>query len=350
MHAEILCLSLLLFFSVFYAWAFKALPGERWQFFAVLPLSKQKDGSWKGLNFTYYGVFTALAGLVSIATFLMLTFSVGVDLVYTLIMTAITLAVCLPAARIVTILVEKKNHGFTIGGASFVGIILMPLILLGLDQFAQHYFDTALPAMPIMAAMIIAYILGEGVGRLACISFGCCHGKPVDQVKPPLQHIMHKCADVYEGETKKIAYASNLCKVPVVPIQSITTTLYTIVGIIGIYLFFKGLYATAFLLCLIFSQAWRILSELLRADFRGFNKITAYQWMAIIGCVYGVILFFWMPSHADLTPSVIQGLNGLWDMKVFIALQIFTLVMFLFSGTSTVSESNINIRIDLSKV
>ena len=33
----------------------------------------------------------------------------------------------------------------------------------------------------VLAALAIGYILGEGLGRLACLSFGCCYGKPLDQ-------------------------------------------------------------------------------------------------------------------------------------------------------------------------
>lgn len=350
MNAEIFCLALVAFFTVLYGWAFRTLPREHWQFFAILPLKKNEDGTWKGVNMTFYGVFTAIAGVLAISLFLLLTFSVGIQLSYVLLLTGVALAICLPAARIVNYLVEKKSHGFTVGGASFVGIIVLPLMLLALDQLAQMYFSTQLPVMPILAAMVIAYIIGEGVGRLACLSFGCCHGKPVSELKAITRRVFSRWSDVYEGEMKKISYCSKLHNTPVVPIQSITTTLYTIVGIAGIYLFLNGLYASAFLLCLLFSQIWRVVSEFYRADFRGFNKVTAYQWMAMIACLYGVALFVLMPSHQGVIPELSLGFTGLFDIKVFIALQVFGLIMFFFSGTSTVTQSKINFSIDLNRI
>ena len=58
---------------------------------------------------------------------------------------------------------------FTVGGASFVGIILAPLIV----WMFNVTLDKSIPIVPFLAAVSIAYALGEGVGRLACISFGC---------------------------------------------------------------------------------------------------------------------------------------------------------------------------------
>ena len=37
------------------SWAFKRLPDERWQFLASVPILKDANGHWRGLNFTYYG-------------------------------------------------------------------------------------------------------------------------------------------------------------------------------------------------------------------------------------------------------------------------------------------------------
>ncbi|MCB2183014.1 MAG: hypothetical protein KQH63_13350 [Desulfobulbaceae bacterium] len=57
--------------------------------------------------------------------------------------------------------------------------------------------------MPVMAALATGYILGEGVGRLACISFGCCYGKPLDEVGILVRKILAPIACSYQGDTKK---------------------------------------------------------------------------------------------------------------------------------------------------
>jgi prolipoprotein diacylglyceryltransferase len=93
-----------------------------------------------------------------------------------------------------------------------------------------------LPLMPVMAALATAYALGEGVGRLACISFGCCYGKPMDQVHPLLRRLFARHAFVFTGPTKKIAYADGLDGREIFPIQAVTATLYCAAALAGAYL------------------------------------------------------------------------------------------------------------------
>src|SRR5258707_15745553 len=42
-------------------WGFYTLTNERWQIIAAVPVMKDSDGNWRGLNLTYYGFFTATA-------------------------------------------------------------------------------------------------------------------------------------------------------------------------------------------------------------------------------------------------------------------------------------------------
>ena len=37
------------------AWGIRALPAERWQMIAAVPLAKNGNGEWQGLNLTFYG-------------------------------------------------------------------------------------------------------------------------------------------------------------------------------------------------------------------------------------------------------------------------------------------------------
>jgi hypothetical protein len=55
-------LSLAVVFSVVFVWAFRHLPRERWQFIAAVPLKKNGDGTWHGVNLTYYGFFNMRPG------------------------------------------------------------------------------------------------------------------------------------------------------------------------------------------------------------------------------------------------------------------------------------------------
>lgn len=58
-----------------------------------------------------------------------------------------------------------------------------------------------LTMIPIMAAMAVAYTLGEGLGRLGCISFGCCYGKAIDTCHPLVRRIFSKTPFIFKGAT-----------------------------------------------------------------------------------------------------------------------------------------------------
>ena len=341
-NGDLFVLGLGLAFALCYRVLFRALPGERWQFVASLPLAKNRDGSWRGLNLTFYGLFTGLAGGIGVATFLLLTGASGVSLTVALALTAGVLAICLPAAKIIATVVEKNRHGFTVGGASFVGILLAPLLLWGADGLSRHYWDTALPTLPLLAAMAIAYVLGEGVGRLACISFGCCYGKPLDRAPAWARRCFAGLHHVFLGKTKKIAFAGDMEAVRVVPIQALTCVLHTLLALGCMSLFFHGQYAVAFALALVGSQLWRVYSEYLRADFRGgHHHFTTYQTLALLAAGYGVLISALLPASGWAPPSLAAGLETLWQPGVILALQLVTVGMFFFSGTSTITTGEL---------
>ena len=139
-----------------------------------------------------------------------------------------------------------------------------------------------------MAALAAAYALGEGIGRLACISFGCCYGKPMDEVHPLLRRLFAGRAFVFTGATKKIAYADGLQGREIFPVQAVTATIYCAAALIGVYLFLKGYFRAAFLVPLLATQLWRFVSEFARADYRGRGRISAYQKMALAAAAYGL--------------------------------------------------------------
>ena len=322
-------------------WGFKNLPGERWQMLAVVPLKKEGDDSWQGSNLTYYGFFIATSQLIALTLLLILLGAMGLSLPGTLLAILLILACCIPAARLIAILVEKKRHTFTIGGASFVGILLAPWAIQ-LSSSLLHLKEAQLPVMPVLAAMAIAYTLGEGLGRLGCISYGCCYGKQLKECNRMLQWLFGRINFIFYGATKKVAYEAQLAGEKLIPIQAITCVLYTLGALIGSYLFLIGMFTAALIFTIALTQLWRILSETLRADFRGFGNISMYQKMGMMSVLYilGVVFFVHAAPYAN--PEIIDGIGVLWDPAIILGLQFLWLVFFITFGRSTVTTSTIS--------
>jgi hypothetical protein len=112
-----------------FRWAFQALPDERWQIIGCLPYQRLTDGRWQGWNLTWYGFFNAVAVVFAVCMFLILTGSLSTPLIAGLSLLTLLLAICLPAAKMIAFLIEKKQNTFTVGGASFIGIIAAPWII-----------------------------------------------------------------------------------------------------------------------------------------------------------------------------------------------------------------------------
>ena len=120
----------------------------------------------------------------------------------------------------------------TVGGASFVGIIAAPWIVWLLNETLGQVLHYRVDLICALAALSISYALGEGLGRLACISFGCCYGKPLSESHPLLRRVLDERSFIFRGKTKKIAYAGHMDGVKVVPIQAITAILYVGAGLL----------------------------------------------------------------------------------------------------------------------
>ena len=223
MENEIFVVTLALLFVCLLWWGFKVLPDERWQIMATVPVRKIDSERWDGVNLTYYGVFSANAYLVSVAMMLVLFGAIKVDIKAAFALVLIMMAFCLPMARIIAMIVEKKAHTRTVGGAVFAGTLVAPLAISIVNRIMGP--SISIPIMPAMAALAISYSYGEGMGRLACISFGCCYGKQLSQCAPFLQTLFGKRNFIFSGKTKKIAYESGLDGEHVVPVQAVTSVL-----------------------------------------------------------------------------------------------------------------------------
>lgn len=327
-------------------WAgIRILPDERWQFVATIPIHKNSDGSWKGINLTYYGAITACSYVISVTIFYLLTTSQQLSIKAIIFITVILLAICMPAAKFIALVVEKKKHTFSVGGASFAGIIAAPWIVLGYNAVAGLWHEAQVPPLAILAAISIAYAFGEGFGRLACISFGCCYGKPLAQAPGWLQKICRNQGLVFIGKTKKVSYAHALDGQPLVPVQVMTAYLYTTVGLVGFYLFLKGFTGTALMLTLTTTQLWRILSEFLRADHRGGGRISAYQVMSLVSIIYVAVIIYFLPAMLFKQTEIIGALKHLWSPGFIISLQLLWLGAFLYSGRSQVTSAKVSLMV-----
>ncbi len=332
-------------FGAFAIWAFKHLPQEKWQILASVPILKDPNGRWHGLNFTYYGLFTANALVLSAAMLIILLGAVKMPTMVILTMMTVLLLITLPAAKWVARLVEGKNHTFTVAGALFVGMFCAPLVLSifnGISKRAQLHEISTITAL---SALIIVFAIGEGLGRVACISFGCCYGRPLVDIHPVLRRVFQKWNFVFSGEMKKISYASKLNGREVVPVQAITSVLYLATGLVSALLFLQGKFSLSFFLSVIVTQGWRCLSETLRADNRGDGKISAYQWMGLIAMGYSILLLAVLPSTSSGDPRLELGLDALWRPEVVLFLQSVWAVVFLFFGRSMVTGAEISFHL-----
>lgn len=336
---------------LYFSWGFRTLPGEKWQILAVLPSGKSGSREWRGRNLTWYGLLTANAYLVALAVFLTLMGAVGVPARGALLLAAALLGCCVPASRLVARLVEKKAHTFTVGGAVFVGILIAPPLVTLLNRLAGTSWGFSIPAMAACAALAIAYSFGEGLGRLACISFGCCYGKPLSACSGRVRRLFGGRGFVFTGETKKIAYAGGLEATEVIPVQAVTSVLYTLCGLAASALFLAGRFHAAFLSAIITTQLWRSLSETLRADYRGGGKVSAYQIMGIVAVLYSLLVVAALfPAEPVAAPQLALGLANIWSLPQILFLQGVWLTIFLHTGLSTVTGSSLSFHVHRDRV
>jgi hypothetical protein len=347
---EIFIIILFLALMLIFRWAFQTLPNERWQIICCLPYRQLTDGRWQGWNLTWYGFLNAVAVVFAVYMFLILIGSLSTPLIASLSLLTLLLAICLPAAKMMAFLIEKKQNTFTVGGASFIGIIAAPWIILLTNVTAGKWLGFYITPINALAAMSIAYTLGEGIGRLACISFGCCYGKPLAECSPLINKIFQRHNFIFSGKTKKIAYAHKLDGQRVIPIQALTAVIYSLTGLAGCYLFLKGFTTAAFVLTLIVTQLWRAFSEFLRADYRGKGKISGYQIMASIACLYGLLMAYMFNDTYTVTPDLVLGLANIWNPAVLIFLLALWIATFFYMGKSRVTNSLIEIHVLRGKI
>jgi prolipoprotein diacylglyceryltransferase len=328
-------------------WSFRNLPQERWQFAAILPSpDRQQAGhGWVGTNITFYGVISALAYAAASAMFIFLCGSVEQPVWATLVFIVALLAACIPASKLIANWVEGGNVNFTVGGAVFAGALLLPVAVYLARLVAQALGAVHFNATALLAAAGLAYVLGEAIGRLGCLSFGCCYGRPISEVGPMERALYGSTATTYRGQLKKISYASNMENTPVVPVQSIASVVLFALFLVGLWLFWQQRFVACALLSVWGSQLWRLYSETLRADYRGGGKISTYQWMAIATCIIATFSITASTGDASTQPRFALGWSTVSQLEVFIAVQALALGIVWFMGRSQVTGALVNLRL-----
>jgi hypothetical protein len=342
---ETFVLALGVFLAGLALWAFKRLPCEDWQILASIPILKNSGDRWHGLNLTYYGLLTANALVFGVAILIILLGALHVPATLSLALIAAVLLICLPAARAMARLVEGKSFNFTVAGAFFVGIFAAPAMLKLFNSISTSNSSQSIPLLPALAAIMVAYAFGEGLGRLACISFGCCYGKSLAEVRPIVRKIFGSWHFVFSGKMKKISYASNMDGKQVVPIQAITAVFYITTGLLSTLLFLRGDYALSLIIATAVTQGWRAVSETLRADYRGEGNITAYQAMAVAAISWTASVAYTADSYRSVTPDLYTGLETIWHPAVLLSLQALWAIVFLFFGKSMVTGAEISFHL-----
>lgn len=261
------------------------LAGESWQVALCIPVGQKQQGRWQALVLTWYGVISACAYTAATMVLFFLLTAAGASLTSLMAVSALVLGVCMPASRVVAGIVEGMRTTLTVGGAVFVALFVAPVAA----WIAQRFWGGA-PWAVTLAAMGVAYALGEGVGRLACCSFGCCYGRPVKDIPQPWQRLFVPFAISFAGAIKKAAYASSLEGVPLVPVQGMSAVILTLAAWGGVEALAAGRPDVALVVAAAFPQIWRVVSEVWRADFRGFGRVSAYQRMALAGAVWTLVL------------------------------------------------------------
>src|SRR5262249_57293731 len=132
-----------------------------------------------------------------------------------------------------------------------------------------------------------------------------------------LRRVFESINFTFVGATRKAVYEGGLEGARVVPIQAITSCVLTLIALIGADLFLNGRHIAALISVATATQAWRFVSETLRADVRGdAKKITAYQAMALVMIVYVIGVGVFSSGYAAAPADNTTGLPALLDSAV----------------------------------
>src|SRR5271165_3803902 len=135
---------------VLLSWGVRTLPAERWQMLAAVPVAKATDGSWRGVNLTFYGFFSATGSAFGLTMMLLLVTSIGIPANIAILLLIVLVAACVPASRVIAGIVERKRNTFTVAGAAFVASLTLPWLALALQPFAARVLHHEIAVLPIL--------------------------------------------------------------------------------------------------------------------------------------------------------------------------------------------------------
>lgn len=319
-----------------YVWAFRALPKERWQFLAAIPVEKMDNGRWRAVNLSFYGFFSATACFLGGALFVALAGAAGLSWMGALTFLTALIFTGMVASRLVNRLASGTRYGFTVGGSALVGIIAAPIVLYLLKEYAG-LVPEKVGIIQVMAALGAAYALGEGIGRWACVSFGCCYGRPISEAPHWVQPLLMRIHFTFEGRTKKAVYESGLEYKPLVPVQGLSAIVLTILAVLSVAAYLAAQYALAFLIAAIGTQGWRVMSEYLRKDERADGRWRKYQCMAVATAGTAVLITLLSGTQPATPPNPDAGWQTLRQVPVILILQAIWWMVFLRMGLSQVT-------------
>ena len=122
-------------------WGIRALPAERWQMIAAVPMAKNRNGEWQGLNLTFYGFFSATASTFGVALMIVLLAAIGTPLLTAAAVIATVMAICVPASKVLARVIEGKRNTFTIAGAAFLASLILPPGMVLVQRGLWRWFD-----------------------------------------------------------------------------------------------------------------------------------------------------------------------------------------------------------------
>jgi hypothetical protein len=102
-------ISLAVIFSIIYAAAFRNLPGERWQVFAVIPVHKTNGNLWHGINITYYGLLTATGYTLAVVLLVIMLISAGTAPLFLLFFLSGVLIFFIPSAKLIAFFMKGRS-------------------------------------------------------------------------------------------------------------------------------------------------------------------------------------------------------------------------------------------------
>lgn len=190
--------------------------------------------------------------------------------------------------------------GFALWGGLLLGIVVVYILSRANGWNPLVMFDGVAFGMP----------LAQAIGRLGCLNYGCCHGRP----HPKGQGIRY-----LNPETKVLRFNSELAGVPLYPTQ-----IYSSLANVSIYLILLAValvpvsptpgLVTALYLLLYGTK--RLLMELLRGEWPRTNilGLSLWQWFSLGFIAAGAFLLGNLEPglmRAAL-PSVASGLSLAW--------------------------------------